>query len=62
MRESPASSAASVNVSQVSVIFSIGVSKFSKREVPISKVTAPPKSSLPVNRFRISAPAALKEL
>src|SRR5258708_30712025 len=61
-REMPASLAASVKVFQVRVTGCAGVKPCSTFELPAAKVTEPPKVSLRVKRFRISAPAALKLL
>ena len=61
-REIPASSAAAENVAHDSVTSFAGVIPGSTRELPAATVTEAPKASLPVNRFKISAPAALKAL
>src|SRR5256885_6519236 len=61
-REMPAWSAASLKVFQVKVTGCVGVWPGSIFEVPGINVTEPPKASLPVKSFRISAPAALKVL
>jgi len=49
-------------VCQVNVTGYLGVRPGSIFELPAGKVTEPPKASLPVKSFRISAPAALKVL
>ncbi len=61
-RDHPASSAASLNVGHESVIGVAGVMAGSARLVPIAMVTECPNESDPVNRFRISALAALNVL
>ena len=61
-REKPASAAASLNVFQRSVTGRDGAKPGSTLLVPAASVTSWLKSSLPVNRLRISAAAALKPL
>ena len=55
-----ACAAAAEKVAHVSVSSLVGTRPGSIRELPTGKVTKPPKRSLPVNSFKISAPAALK--
>jgi len=49
-------------VAQRTVRSEAGTAPGSTRELPALKVTEAPKSSLRVNRLKISAPAALKQL
>jgi len=60
--EKPAWSAASENVFQCSVVSVDGVIPGSIFEAPACSVTEAPKRSDPVNKRKISAPAALNEL
>src|SRR5881409_2796585 len=61
-RDMPAWFAASEKVAHESVTSFAGTSPASIRELPARKTVEAPNRSLPVNRLRISAPAALKLL
>src|SRR5207244_3204761 len=61
-RETPASSAAALNVAHDRMTGLLGVSPGSVVEEPGANVTEAPNVSLPVKSFRISAPAALNVL